>query len=299
MRRWTDDMDPGKDEPFDRESWRRLLGADRGAPTQGTDQRILAEARRALTPRVGRWWLPASLAASLLLAVLIVQWQLADSVAPALVTESDVLSAPAPVATDDYDAPAAAFEAAPPRQDAPATSSGYVAPPAIDLPALESRTAREAVAPAAKAAATAPAPPPLEPVIVVTGARRAAESAADVPAAAAPAQAESSAVHGNLEMRKQSSDGRSKEADAELARLWAADPDWPTEVDTVVVGRPVKLQVQGEILRKRPDGSLVQVVSGDTINPGEMLLVRKGASFEIEGDRIGPESHGDRWVQFR
>ena len=72
-------MDPRNDEPFDRTPWRRLLGADSGAPTQDMDRRILAEAGRALTPRVARWWLPASLAASLLLAVLIVQWQLADS----------------------------------------------------------------------------------------------------------------------------------------------------------------------------------------------------------------------------
>jgi hypothetical protein len=124
-------MDPRNDEPFDRTPWRRLLGSDSGAPTQGVDRRILAEARRALMPRVARWWLPASLAASLLLAVLIVQWQLADSGAPAHVTESDVLLAPAPIAAD---------EAAP---------AADVASPRIDAPSLESRRAPVAEAPAA------------------------------------------------------------------------------------------------------------------------------------------------------
>lgn len=75
--------------------------------------------------------------------------------------------------------------------------------------------------------------------------------------------------------------------------------DRPTEVDTVIVGRPVKIDVHGEILRKRPDGSLAKIASGETVNPGEVLLVRQGASFRIENDTIGAETHGDRWVQFR
>jgi K(+)-stimulated pyrophosphate-energized sodium pump len=58
------------------------------------DRRILAEARRVLTPRIARWWLPASLAASLLLAILIVQWQLADSSPPTHVTELNFLLGP-------------------------------------------------------------------------------------------------------------------------------------------------------------------------------------------------------------
>jgi hypothetical protein len=237
-------MDPAKDEPFDREPWRRLLGADRGAPTQGMDRRILAEARRALTPRVARWWLPASLAASLVLAVLIVQWQLADSGAPALVTESDVLSAPAPVAAGDEDAPAAALEAAPQRQDTPATPSGNLAQPAVDVPAAKLRTPRELAAPAAEPAAAASAPPPRqEPALARERTKPVAASSADA-AADAPAQSESSRALGNFETRKESSDeartpeewyadiealraaGRNAEADAELARLMAAYPDW-------------------------------------------------------------------------
>ena len=209
-------MDPRKDELFDRTSWRRLLGADSGAPTADMDRRVLAEARRALMPHVARWWLPASLAASLLLAVLIVQWQLADSALPAHVTESDVLSVPAPIAADKA-APAATMELPAQRQQEPAAPAASVAPPLIDLPMKESR----------------PAP--------------VAEIAAAVPAAPGPAQrqdqAESAVAIGKLRAMESSAKprapedwyadiealraaGRVEEADAELARLEAAWPGW-------------------------------------------------------------------------
>ena len=47
------------EEPIDRDAWRRRLG-DAGAPPAATDFVIRAEARRVLTPRTSRWWLPAS-----------------------------------------------------------------------------------------------------------------------------------------------------------------------------------------------------------------------------------------------
>jgi len=240
-RRWTEGMDPGKDEPFDREPWRRLLGADRGAPTQGMDRRILAEARHALTPRVARWWLPASLAASLLLAVLIVQWQLADSGAPALVTESDVLSAPAPIAADE-EAPAAAMELPAQRREVTVKPAANVAPPLIDMPILESRRAPATAAPAAPPATRASASPPQE-----TERERelpaTMKSTADA-AAAAPAQKEPSRALDNFrapsepaaaprspeewytEIEALRAAGHIEEADAELARLEAAWPGW-------------------------------------------------------------------------
>jgi hypothetical protein len=59
--------------PFPREPWQRLLEDSSGGPPETTDARIRAAARRDLAPRGHRWWLPASLAASLVLAVVLVR----------------------------------------------------------------------------------------------------------------------------------------------------------------------------------------------------------------------------------
>jgi hypothetical protein len=61
--------------PFPREPWQRLLDDAAGEPPETTDARIRAAARRDLAPRFHRWWLPASLAASFVLAVFVVQSQ--------------------------------------------------------------------------------------------------------------------------------------------------------------------------------------------------------------------------------
>ncbi|HWN07031.1 MAG TPA: hypothetical protein VNO53_07690, partial [Steroidobacteraceae bacterium] len=55
--------------------WQRLLGDAAGEPPETTDARIRAAARRDLAPRFHRWWLPASLAASFVFAVFVVQSQ--------------------------------------------------------------------------------------------------------------------------------------------------------------------------------------------------------------------------------
>jgi hypothetical protein len=68
--------------PFPREPWRRLLADSADAPPETTDARIRAAARRELAPRGRRWWLPASLAASFVLAVFIVQSQFGTLRAP-------------------------------------------------------------------------------------------------------------------------------------------------------------------------------------------------------------------------
>jgi hypothetical protein len=73
----------------------------------------------------------------------------------------------------------------------------------------------------------------------------------------------------------------------------------PTEVDSVGIGRPVILaNVQGGIFRKEEGGGLVSVASGASVEPGDLLLVLRGASFSIGSTTFSPESHGDRWVQF-
>ena len=68
------EMDERNDEAkVPREPWKRLLEDPADGPPETTDARIRAAARRDLTPRGQRWWIPASLAASLVLAVIVVR----------------------------------------------------------------------------------------------------------------------------------------------------------------------------------------------------------------------------------
>lgn len=74
MRPRNEDMNERDDEaPFPREPWQRLLEDSSDAPAETTDARIRARARRDLAPRGHRWWLPVALAASFVLAVVIVR----------------------------------------------------------------------------------------------------------------------------------------------------------------------------------------------------------------------------------
>ncbi len=85
-----------------------------------------------------------------------------------------------------------------------------------------------------------------------------------------------------------------------LSHAQSPEPALPAEVDTVEVGQAVVLSnLSGEILRRGEGGVLMPIAGGESIEPGEMLLVRRGASFSIGGNTFGPESHGDRWVLFR
>ena len=246
-------MEQKEQEPFDREAWRKLLGAETGAPTKEMDLRILAEARRALAPRIGRWWLPASLAASLLLAVLIVQSQLADFRKPAAVTEADVPATPATGAIQDNDAPFAITEVPVAPQDAPASAITSSPPPSVDLPSHEWTGAPAAAPPAAEAPAPATAAEPAtsadEERVLSRNQTEVAKSASDAAAAAAPApaQAQSGAESGRLvgmlksnesyaesrtpeqwyaDIEARRAAGRIKEADAELARFKSKYPGW-------------------------------------------------------------------------
>ncbi len=74
--------------PFPREPWKRLLEVSDEGPPETTDARIRAAARRDLVPRGRRWWLPASLAASFVLAVLVVRSEF-GAIRKPLVDESD------------------------------------------------------------------------------------------------------------------------------------------------------------------------------------------------------------------
>lgn len=188
MRRRTEDMTTTEDKPVDREAWRRLLDGEDDGPPELTDARIRAKARQAIAPRAGRWWLPASLAASLLLAVVLVQRQTGRPGAPAVVSESDYATAPA-------------NSPAPPRQDAEMQDA---APPALEAPApasarLESRQVAapttaiaqrraEATTRAERDQGFVPAPPPVVPPPLVdlpatSDARATSAAPAEAPAA--------------------------------------------------------------------------------------------------------------------
>jgi hypothetical protein len=230
-------------EPVDRAAWRRALEREGGEPPRATDARIRAEARRALEPRTGRWWLPASLAASLVLAVMMVQVQYEDSRRPVFAPESDVAAppaaAPAPVTAPDA-ADAAITEAPSVLQDAPP-----VLPPAeesfefsSDMPPAEA-TEENVQAPRIEQPAASEA----KREVTVTGNR--AQEAPAAPTAQPEGAAEG--VIGNVGMERSSKQmrtdartpedwyaeigklraaGRHEEAQAELAKLAEAHPGW-------------------------------------------------------------------------
>ncbi|MGQ0429513.1 MAG: hypothetical protein ACT4UQ_06250 [Gammaproteobacteria bacterium] len=236
-------QDEGK--PVNREAWRRLLARGGGEPPRATDERIRAQARRALIPRAGRWWLPASLAASLLLAVMIVQWQYEEIGAPALMTESDVATRtepaeeagaapePAPQAAADSAAtvtPRSVAEAFPqqevrresPAAESPAAALERAPPPPLlqDGPAV-SPPAREGEASEQRAPAAAPVPAGKAEAIAVTGSRIGMLQASGKERADARTPEEWYA-----EIEKLREEGRDEEAEAELKRLEEAHPGW-------------------------------------------------------------------------
>ncbi|HUG04148.1 MAG TPA: hypothetical protein VML92_06945 [Steroidobacteraceae bacterium] len=219
-----------QDKPVDREAWRRLLEKGGDAPPALTDARIRAAARRALAPRARRWWLPASLAASLLLAVLLVQWQYGEQGPPAVISESD------------YAAPAA--EDAASRQDAPAPPAPAErrSPSAVEQPTTKEFSAADE----SSADATKRERDGLSEITVDADRRHedAAQAAPATPVAGVTQQSVSGNGAGVVgELRKSRevlpapedwyasiedlrAAGRHEEADRELERLEAAYPGW-------------------------------------------------------------------------
>ena len=215
------------EEPVDRESWRRVLQHGAGTPPRATDERIRAEARRALAPHTGHWWLPASLAASLLLAVLVVQWQYEETGSPAPVTEYDVApaanEAAATVPAADEPAAGAPAEEVPlpaPRMVLPAPPAapavaGKAAPAAAPQRATAERAESEDFSAPALRAESAP----------VTGARQSAEARAS--AVSADESQTPEQWYARIEGLRAA--GRHEEAEAELLRLEQAFPGWVEE----------------------------------------------------------------------
>jgi len=253
-------MEKDREPPFPREPWQRLL-QDRGVdPPETTDARIRAKAQKAVAPRAARWWLPASLAASFLIAVLIVQSQYGREEKSTVLTEAD-LAAPAasgpPAAIEDSSLArdrAAESGAAERRDSAPSELHYEIAPEEI-APELEAGANEERIATKGafvsgpeqelKAASEMdaeeidpPAPPPVPavalpdmpasaaaPKIEATheGAARTRETGALWSGPAANHRTPE-AWYAEIEALRKA--GRIAEADAELALFEAAYPDW-------------------------------------------------------------------------
>lgn len=225
------------DAPIAREPWQRLLRERYDAPPEVTDARIRAAARRALAPRPSRWWLPASLAASVLLAVMLVQWQYGDDRLPAYVTESDVAAPPstAPEAADAAASTAVADESATLtnesalRTEKVPAMDAYVAPqsappPLLDLP---QQGAPAGLPREREASVTATTSGPVQEA--VTAAPERAEEARSFGKLGALKESEAAARDPEewyREVEALRAAGHIEEADAELARLEAAWPGW-------------------------------------------------------------------------
>jgi hypothetical protein len=231
-------MENDQDPPFPRQPWQGLL-QDRGdSPPETTDARIRAAAQRAVAPRAARGWLPASLAASFLLAVVLVQLQFGNGDEPAVVTESD-LAKPVPTQTPA----AAAHETAPPlRKESAPRAVPFERPPVESAPEPEARlggpeqdlkSASEWV----EEESDPPELPPLAetdlpardlpeaPTTAVTAESRAAPQTSGFVKERDARQRTPEAWYAEIEALRKA--GRIEEADAELARFEAAYPDWP------------------------------------------------------------------------
>lgn len=254
-------MEKDQESPFPREPWQRLLQDRADTPPETTDARIRAVARKAVLPRAARWWLPASLAASLLLAVLIVQWQYGNEERPAVVTESDLATPVAPAPPPAAEPPGLAREratdsaAAARKESVPSELHYEMAPevfpeepeaesdlgeisvtgsrvsgPEQDLKAASEMDSKEtdpdALPPVPEVAAreepiTAITATPAEATSAGVAHTNAAGMLADKPAAK---QRMPEAWYADIEALRKA--GRNEEADAELARFEVAYPDW-------------------------------------------------------------------------
>ncbi|MGH8130098.1 MAG: hypothetical protein ACRES3_04500 [Steroidobacteraceae bacterium] len=253
MRRRVEDMEKDKDQPFAREPWQRLLQDRADSPPEMTDARIRAAARRALAPRAARWWLPASLAASLLLAVLIVQWQYGDSDIAPIVSESDLAARARMPNGGEHDAAAVAdsssMESVPnaqparqaqvPRAEPDLAEEEFAPEPSARVGGPERDLKAASEVPAEEAGELAPPPVMDLPAQGAPAAAAQAEAARegklhaearpDAPPGAAYTQTAAKLRKPEewyAEIEKLRAAGRIEEANRELERLKAAHPGW-------------------------------------------------------------------------
>jgi hypothetical protein len=223
----AESMEHDDETPISREPWRRRLQEGVGLPPQTTDARIRKAARRAIRARFSRWLLPASLAASVLLAVVIVERQYGERDPADVLTEADVpASAPAERQIDEMrhrDKPRAEPYSAPVAP--PPVGHERAAPPPVGGPERELKESSEVPGEAAGHDL---------PSSRATGARQEArEREADAQFAAPPTASSRptgmtapSPEDWYAEIEKLRAAGRIEEADRELERLKAAYPGW-------------------------------------------------------------------------
>jgi hypothetical protein len=245
-------MERETETPFSREPWQRLLQEGGESPPESTDARIRKAARRALPPRISRWWLPASLAASVLLAMLIVEQQYDERESAEVVIDSAYTRPPAPAPM-----PAASARREEDAAQAPAGES-----PAPQLARERARTKQEAgrqdtlrefapdprmTAESSSSDAASSSGKALGDVAVtdtrIRGPEREIEESSEMPLEAraaesppayvapqsrySPAVAKSRAPEDwYAEIEKLRAAGRTEEADRELERLKEAHPGW-------------------------------------------------------------------------
>lgn len=205
---------PDEQTPIPREPWQRLLQNSADGPPETTDARIRASARRNLAPRGRRWWLPASLAASFVIAVMIVQSEF-GAIRRAPMTESDRTGGEA------IDARIIERNAGPEARDA--GGSPAAAPARRKSPARQ-EAAQEDYGPLDEATGSDEA----EIGPRVGGPehelRAASELSADLPAAATAPTTTPEAWF--AEIQRLRAEGRIEEADRELEGLRKAFPGW-------------------------------------------------------------------------
>lgn len=244
-------MSEREDIDIDREAWRRRLG-DAGAPAARVDKLIRAQARRAAAPRTSRWTLPVSLAAAVVLAVVLAQWQVEDERMHPLVDESQILKQ-APDAVTDVIAPAVVepeLPAAEPGALPESSEVPAVPPPVLELPQADVARERDDealgnVAVTGTHKARAEDPSAVEQETPTTGVTAGRLAAPRPPAAPAPApkqenvtaaaqrrdeagadQVKRSPEDWYAEIEALRAAGRDAEASEETRKLQAAYPGW-------------------------------------------------------------------------
>jgi len=247
--------------PFPREPWQRLLVESQDGPPETTDARIRSAARRDLAPRGRRWWLPASLAASFVLAVMIVHSEYGTIRRPVVMDSADsgdsaidarlIERGPGQAAREAGESPAAAAAPAKRRPEtAEADAYGYPdaetgtedagAGPRVGGPEHEIQAASELPDEETASGELRQDSPVREQALdhvtvtgnsKVTAANETARSAEPASAAAPPSgvarlAAPPSPEDWYAEVRKLFAEGHRAEAERELAALRKAYPDW-------------------------------------------------------------------------